>query len=76
MSTSNWKKAFTQLDEKPDIKKKYIKHNSPKKRAHGIATRACKLCGSHRAMISKYGLNVCRKCFRQNAQDLGFKQYR
>lgn len=76
MTTSNWKKAFTQLEKKPDVKKKYIKHNSPKERAHGIATRSCKLRGSHRAHISKYGLNICRKCFRQYATDLGFKQFR
>jgi small subunit ribosomal protein S14 len=76
MTTSNWKKAFKQLDAKPDVKKKYIKHNKPKKRAHGIATRTCRVTGSHKAHISKYGIHLCRHAFRENAQKLGFKKYR
>ena len=76
MTTSNWKKAFKQLEVKPDVKKKYIKHNKPKKRACGKARYACRLTGSHKAHIKKYGLHLCRHAFRENAQDLGFKKYR
>ncbi len=35
----------------------------------------CKMCGSQKAMISKYKLGICRRCFKQNAEKLGFKKY-
>lgn len=76
MTTSHWKKALKQLEEKPGIKVKYEKHNKPKDRAHGVATRRCELCGTHKAHISKYGIGLCRFCFRQFASELGFKKYR
>ena len=37
--------------------------------------RKCKLCGSSRGLIRKYGLYICRKCFREVAEDIGFKKY-
>lgn len=37
--------------------------------------KKCRLCGNVRGLISKYGLYVCRKCFRENAEDLGFRKY-
>ena len=76
MTTANWKKAFTQLDKKPDIKKKYVKHNKPKERSCGIANNNCRHCGRHRGHNKKYGLHLCRQCFRQYASELGFKKYR
>ncbi len=75
MTTSDYKKAFTQLDHKPVKKAKYIKFNSPKKRSCGIALRKCRNCGRTRAHINKYGLNICRQCFRDMALGLGFKKF-
>lgn len=75
MTTSNWQKAFTQLDHKPVIKAKYIKHNAKHPRACGRQNHACVSCGSLRAFNGKYGLNLCRKCFRDNAKTLGFKKF-
>lgn len=37
--------------------------------------RQCRFCGNVRGLIRKYGLYVCRKCFRERAEDLGFKKY-
>jgi ribosomal protein S14 len=37
--------------------------------------KGCKLCGSQKSIISKYKLDICRRCFKQNAQKLGFKKY-
>ena len=37
--------------------------------------RKCRFCGGTRGLIRKYGLYVCRKCFRERAKDLGFKKY-
>lgn len=39
------------------------------KRAH-----RCRRCGTTRAVIRKYGLYICRKCFREIAHLLGFKK--
>ena len=74
MTTSDWKKAFTQLDAKPVKKAKYVKFNKPKTRSCGIALRKCKNCGKTGAHINKYGLNLCRLCFRDMAMSLGFKK--
>lgn len=75
MTTSNWQKAFAQLDSKPVTKAKYIKHNAKKVRSCGKTTKPCVHCGTFRALNGKYGLNLCRKCFRQFAQTLNFKKY-
>jgi len=75
MTTSNWQKAFKQLDAKPVVKQKFIKHNAKKVRTCGKTTVQCVSCGSFRAINGKYGLNLCRKCFRDFAQTLGFKKY-
>jgi len=41
----------------------------------GKATHPCLRCGSTRGVIRKYGLQYCRKCFREIAKSLGFKKY-
>ena len=35
----------------------------------------CVACGRKRGVVRRYGLNLCRQCFRDNARDLGFKKY-
>lgn len=75
MTSSDHKKVFKQLKVKPAKLKKYIKHNSPKPRKFGIGTRKCIRCGQHSAHIRKYGLHLCRHCFREIAKNIGFKKY-
>jgi len=75
MSTSDHKKAFKQLDAKPVKKAKFIKFNQPKKRTCGLALWKCRNCGRMGAHIHKYGLHLCRQCFRDMALNLGFKKY-
>jgi small subunit ribosomal protein S14 len=75
MTTSDHRKAFKQLKAKPAKLSKFIKHNKPKKRTCGIALRKCRECGRNGAHIQKYGLNLCRQCFREMAKSLGFKKY-
>lgn len=75
MTSSNHKKVFKQLKTKPAKMKKFIKHNTPKKRITGALSKRCKMCGTTRAHISKYGLHLCRRCFRDYAQKIGFKKY-
>ena len=75
MTSSDHKKVFKQLNAKPAKKKKYIKHNAPKPRKHGINLRRCKRCGRTGGHISKYNLNICRQCFREIATQIGYKKY-
>lgn len=47
----------------------------PKQRKFGKGTLRCRRCGTHEAIIRKYGLMLCRRCFREVAEQLGFKKY-
>lgn len=76
MTIKDWRKAFKQLKAKPVILKKYMKHNAPKKRSTGrTVTSKCLNCGRYGGHINKYGLNLCRHCFREMAVKIGFKKY-
>jgi small subunit ribosomal protein S14 len=75
MTTSNYKKVFKQLKVKQPKLTKYIKHNAPKKRSCGISLKKCIRCGRIRGHVSKYGLKLCRQCFRDIATKIGFKKY-
>jgi len=75
MTISSYTKMFKQLREKPEKMKKYLKHNSPKKRSVGKAKKGCVVCGNPRGHIGKYRLNLCRRCFRDHAKALGFRRY-
>jgi len=57
-------------------RKRALRHNSPKKRAFGQSLTRCSRCGGTRGHISKYGLNICRRCFREIAREIGFKKLR
>nr|ABR23446.1 40S ribosomal protein S29 [Ornithodoros parkeri] len=43
-------------------------------RKYGPGSRYCRVCSNHHGLIRKYGLNICRRCFRQYAGDIGFKK--
>ncbi|MCK4589276.1 MAG: 30S ribosomal protein S14 [Nanoarchaeota archaeon] len=75
MTTSDYKKAFTQLKAKPVKLAKFLKHNKPKERSCGKSLRKCKRCGRHGGHIRKYGVGLCRQCFREIGLDLGFKKF-
>ena len=75
MTTSSYTKVFKQLKNKPIKLKKFLKHNSPKPRKFGKATKKCVRCGNPRGHIGKYKLNLCRRCFREIAKDIGWKKY-
>jgi ribosomal protein S14 len=76
MTIKDWRKAFVQLKAKPAKMKKYMKHNAPKKRSTGMSVGSkCENCGRYGGHISKYGLSLCRHCFREIAVKIGFKKY-
>ena len=43
---------------------------------HSKGGRACRACGNRWGLIRKYGINMCRQCFREYAKDIGFVKYR
>lgn len=75
MTASDWNKILKQLKSKPQIMQRFLKHNKPKKRTSGLALRKCERCGRFGAHISQYNLNLCRQCFREIAEEIGFKKF-
>jgi len=51
------------------------KIRSGKPRKYDKGSRACIRCGQYGPVIQKYGLMLCRQCFREVAPQLGFKKY-
>lgn len=49
------------------------RHGKPRK--FGKGSRYCKRCGNYTAVIQKYNLMLCRQCFREVAEKLGFKKF-
>eukprot|EP00211_Chloroparvula_japonica_P020710 CAMPEP_0119118236 /NCGR_PEP_ID=MMETSP1310-20130426/147_1 /TAXON_ID=464262 /ORGANISM="Genus nov. species nov., Strain RCC2339" /LENGTH=56 /DNA_ID=CAMNT_0007107575 /DNA_START=55 /DNA_END=225 /DNA_ORIENTATION=- len=49
-------------------------NSHPKK--YGKSSHLCRVCSNSHAVIRKYGMNICRQCFRQYAKDIGFMKYR
>ncbi|XP_034823533.1 small ribosomal subunit protein uS14-like [Pan paniscus] len=42
-------------------------------RKFGQDSRSCCVCSNNpHGLIRKYGLNMCRQCFRQYVKDIGF----
>lgn len=74
MTSKDYSKVKKQLGAKPAKWAKYLKHNAPKPRKYGFGVTKCELCGTSRGHIGKYGLNICRRCFRLNATSFGFKK--
>ena len=51
------------------IDKKLSKTSKELKRS-----RKCKFCDTQRGLIRKYNLYICRRCFKDYANKLGFKK--
>lgn len=75
MPASDWRRIMKQLESKPAIKARFLRFCKPKERKFGIASKKCVNCGRYGAHISKYGLHLCRQCFREMAEKIGFKKY-
>ncbi len=49
-------------------------HSHPRK--FGKDSRACRVCNTTHGLIRKYQLMICRRCFREHANLIGFHKYR
>ena len=45
-----------------------------KERPMGRGSRECRRCGTHRGIIRRADLMICRRCIREIAGKLGFKK--
>ncbi|KAK8219942.1 40S ribosomal protein S29 [Zalaria obscura] len=45
-------------------------------RTYGKGSRECRVCTHKAGLIRKYGLNICRQCFREKSTDIGFQKVR
>ncbi|EIN13220.1 ribosomal protein S14 [Punctularia strigosozonata HHB-11173 SS5] len=45
-------------------------------RKFGKGARQCRLCAHQAGLIRKYGLDLCRQCFREKADQIGFVKNR
>ncbi|MBI4095441.1 MAG: 30S ribosomal protein S14 [DPANN group archaeon] len=55
---------------------RFTRHNVPKARKYGQRLAICQRCGGTRRHINKYNLNICGRCFREVANELGFRKLR
>lgn len=35
----------------------------------------CERCGQKRSLIRRFGMHLCRQCFREAAPEMGFKKF-
>ncbi len=75
MTASDSNKILKQIKNNPAKAKKFLRHCKPKDRKTGIAVRKCERCGRFGAHLSQYNLNLCRQCFREIAEEIGFNKY-
>ena len=45
-------------------------HSHPRK--YGKDSRQCRVCPNTHGLVRKYGLMLCRRCFREQAPHIGF----
>ncbi|KAK0198056.1 ribosomal protein S14p/S29e-domain-containing protein [Armillaria mellea] len=45
-------------------------------RKFGKGSRQCRLCAHQAGLIRKYGLDLCRQCFREKSAAIGFVKVR
>ncbi|OQE24409.1 hypothetical protein PENSTE_c007G10243 [Penicillium steckii] len=45
-------------------------------RKYGKGARSCRVCSHRAGLIRKYGMNICRQCFREKSADIGFNKVR
>ena len=75
MTVSHHSKVLKQIRTKSVKRQRYEKFNKPIKRKTGLSLRPCRRCGRVGGHVKKYGLNLCRQCFREIATKIGFKKY-
>ncbi|CAI6341185.1 unnamed protein product [Periconia digitata] len=58
----------------PNMSHESVWYSRP--RTYGKGSRSCRVCTHPAGLIRKYGLNICRQCFREKSADIGFVKHR
>jgi small subunit ribosomal protein S14 len=45
------------------------------KKIFGRGANLCRRCGRKNGLVRKYGIYLCRQCFREIAPEMGFEKY-
>ncbi|KAE8450907.1 hypothetical protein EG329_005347 [Mollisiaceae sp. DMI_Dod_QoI] len=72
--SSNLSTKKSSLRLSPNMSHESVWNSRP--RTYGKGARACRVCTHKAGLIRKYGLNICRQCFREKAADIGFVKHR
>ena len=56
------------------VKDRSYESTGRKQHRFGRGSRWCKRCVDYTAVIQKYDLSICRRCFREVATSLGFRK--
>jgi len=51
-----------------------LDHCHPHNKGKGKEGAGCRVCGNVHGVIHKYRMNICRRCFRERAQAIGFEK--
>ncbi len=46
-----------------------------KSKFKGKGNRKCRFCGTARGLVRKYKLYICRRCFREVGEEIGFRKF-
>ena len=71
----SYERNLKQVKDKPLKLSRHERFNKSKKRKFGKSTHPCRKCGKSRGIVRQYGILYCRQCFREDAEQLGFRKY-
>ncbi|KAK6590598.1 type I fatty acid synthase [Cryptosporidium xiaoi] len=54
----------------------YSKVYNSHPKTYGQGSRCCRVCYNRHGLIRKYSLNICRQCFRERAEAIGFHKFK
>jgi small subunit ribosomal protein S14 len=55
--------------------KKTVAAKKLRSKFRGRGNRVCRFCGTARGVIRKYQLTICRRCFREVGEEIGFRKF-
>ena len=70
-----YERVRKQIENKPEKLSRYDRFNKKKDRKFGRNVIHCRKCGNTKGVIKKYGLEYCRRCFREDGEKLGFSKF-
>ncbi|QLJ53006.1 MAG: hypothetical protein Sv326_0831 [Candidatus Fermentimicrarchaeum limneticum] len=57
------------------VRKKVSEEKKLRLKFKGKGLRKCRFCGNPRGVIRLYKLYICRRCFREVGESIGFRKF-